>query len=142
METLHQQMKQMFNQDFSEYDFPARPMSVDDKKALEKMEASVSKVRGHYQVALPWKDEERVLPNSREMAIKRLMSPKKRFVRDPRLHHMYNLKTNEYLSSGYAVVVRIVSVGFQGERGTYRTMQQRENSALCLTARPSIEGLH
>ncbi|XP_078493996.1 uncharacterized protein LOC144749513 [Ciona intestinalis] len=105
METLHQQMKQMFQQDFSEYDFPARPMSVEDKKALEKMEASVTKVRGHYQVALPWKDEERVLPDSREMALKRLMSLKKRFVRDPRLHHMYNLKMNEYLFSGYAVVV-------------------------------------
>ncbi|XP_078486365.1 uncharacterized protein LOC144744882 [Ciona intestinalis] len=105
METLHQQMKQMFKQDFSEYDFPARPMSVEDKKALEKMEASVTKVRGHYQVALPWKDEERVLPDSREMALKRLMRLKKRFVRDPRLHHMYNLKMNEYLSSGYSVVV-------------------------------------
>ncbi|XP_078495676.1 uncharacterized protein LOC144751211 [Ciona intestinalis] len=105
METLHQKMKQMFSQDFSECDFPARPVSVEDGKALERMEASVAKVRGHCQIALPWKDEERVLPDSREMAIKRLMSLKKRFVRDPRLHHMYNLKMNEYLSSGYAVVV-------------------------------------
>ncbi|XP_077971393.1 uncharacterized protein LOC120335312 [Styela clava] len=79
--------------------------SLDDKKALVVMNDTAVKVNGRYQVALPWKDKNIKLPNNRQMAVKRLESQKRKFIRDPDLFFKYKSKINDYLDKGYAEIV-------------------------------------
>ena len=42
--------------------------SVEDKRALHVMEESVKLVDGHFQEALPWRQDPPGIPNSKPMA--------------------------------------------------------------------------
>ena len=53
---------------------------------LELMEREAVKIDGHYQLPLPLKDKELVLPNNRMPAMKRMQSLKKRFKRDEQFY--------------------------------------------------------
>ena len=100
---LHQQMERMFRNDFIEPIVASKTaMSVEDRRALAQMEASVKIVNGHYQLGLPWRKKSVRLPNSREFAMKRLNNLKKRFQRDPHLFEKYKETIDCYVSSGYA----------------------------------------
>ena len=56
-EVLHEQLKRMFNYEFSDNrQISDAPYSVEDKQFLKKAEASRTKINGHYQLELPWKE--------------------------------------------------------------------------------------
>ena len=67
------------------------------------MHKTVKKVDGHYSIGLLWKDDEPKLPNNREMALKRLLSLKRRFLKDSNLFKKYCEKMMEYIDCNYAV---------------------------------------
>ena len=46
--------------------------SVEDKRALQAMEESFTKVSGHYQIALAWRSARAKLPNNKIVAERRL----------------------------------------------------------------------
>ena len=77
-------------------------MSVEDKKALAIMEDSLKIVDGHYQVALPWKEQPPHLPSNRFMAERRLHGSKKRFLQDNALFERYKTTMQGYLERGHA----------------------------------------
>ena len=77
-------------------------MSVEDERALAIMEDSVKKVSGHYQVALPWRQQPPYLPNNRGAVEQRLYLLKKRFLRDPVFFARYKTAINDYFVKGYA----------------------------------------
>ena len=98
------QILDLLNQDFKDLELPQVPaLSVEDKRALEIMHKTVKKVEGHYSIGLLWKDDEPKLPNNREMALKRLLSLKQRFLNDSNLFKKYCEKMMEYIDCNYAV---------------------------------------
>ena len=76
--------------------------SVDDVRALSKMKSSTKMIDGHYEVALPWKNDKPLLPNNRKLASKRLECLKRKLEKDSELFEKYKDKIDEYLNLGYA----------------------------------------
>ena len=62
---------------------------------LELMEREAVKTDGHYQLPLPLKDKELVLPNNRMPAMKHMQSLKERFKRDEQFYSQYKCFMNE-----------------------------------------------
>ena len=78
------------------------PMSVEDRKALKIIENTISKVDGHYQMGLLWRQEVPYLPFNRALAEGRLQALKRRFNRDPGLEEKYRSVIDDYVTKGYA----------------------------------------
>ena len=79
-EALLQQVEKFWKTDFVDALCSSKvAMSVEDQKALKTMEDSVKIVSGHYQVALPWRNQPPYLPNNRIAAEQRLQLLRKRF---------------------------------------------------------------
>ena len=71
---LNEKMQQLFEQDFCEKSANIEfPLSVEDKLFLSKVGGSVTKLNGHYQIALPWRQECVTLPNNRVVTERRLV---------------------------------------------------------------------
>ena len=47
-------------------------LSVEEKMIVEKVERSIELSDGHYQVAIPWKEDKLSLPDNYKMAFQRL----------------------------------------------------------------------
>ena len=80
---LNEQFKNFCNREFSECiaDSELGP-SQDDQRAIAIMKKSVKLKGNHYEISLPWRDNQPCLPNSRPMALHRLGLLKKRFLRN------------------------------------------------------------
>ena len=63
---------------------------------LELMEREAVKIDGHYQLPLPLKDKELVLPNNRMAAINRMQSLEKRFERDEPFYSQYKCFMDDF----------------------------------------------
>ncbi|XP_020917576.1 uncharacterized protein LOC110254869 [Exaiptasia diaphana] len=79
-----------------------RVMSRQDKHAIKTMESSVKLKDGHYEVALPWRQEIPYLPDNRSLAEQRLKLLKKRFLADNELFLKYKGTMNDYIDKGHA----------------------------------------
>ena len=75
-------------------------LTIDEKASLEKLEESIRHVDGRYQVAIPWKDDEPVLPNNYEMALRRLLNTEKRLLKNPEIGEANTNNINQYLEKG------------------------------------------
>ncbi len=80
-----------------------KTMSVEDQRALQKMEDTIKIVNGHYMVGLPWKHDEPRLPNNKSLALSRLQSVKRKLLRDEKYAEMYKAQVSEYIDRGYAI---------------------------------------
>lgn len=77
-ETLLQQEEKFWKTDFVDSISSSKvSMSVEDERALRMMEESSKKVSGHYQIALPWRQQPPYLPNNCILADQRLQLLKK-----------------------------------------------------------------
>ncbi|MCP4798391.1 MAG: hypothetical protein GY893_00405, partial [bacterium] len=100
---LQKQLIKYFNQEFNEpLNAEHKSMSVNDKKAMKIMEDSLTFVNGHYQMAIPWKDETPSLPNNRSMAESRLAHLKRKLSRDSTMRIKYTGFIDDLLIKGYA----------------------------------------
>ena len=100
---LHRQLQRMYESDFvASQDDPYSVTSVEDRKVLGKMEGTIAKVEGHYQVALPWRSANPRLLNNKFVAVNRLNHLKRRLEKDLDLQRKYRYKIEEYLEQGYA----------------------------------------
>ena len=75
--------------------------SVEDEKVLKFLSERTQEAEDHYQVPLPWKDENIQLPDNRVVAIHRLVLLKKRLQRDPELSEAYKKTIDTDLEKGY-----------------------------------------
>ena len=66
-----------------------KSLSVQDRRTIGMMEKTITKVDGHYQIRLLWKDENVRLPENRAVAEIRLKHFKRRLERNPRLKMKY-----------------------------------------------------
>jgi len=72
-----------------------KSMSVEDHKVMKIIENTISKVDGHYQIGLLWKQEDPNLPFNRVAAEARLHHLKRRFSRDSDLEAKYRAVIEE-----------------------------------------------
>ena len=106
----------ILSQEFHDIDLPQLPcMSRDDKRALAIMEESLKKANGHYQVALPWKNNSPNFPQNREVAERRLKGLQKKLLASPALCKQYCEKMSDYVESGYASVVPVEAPAVRGK---------------------------
>ena len=95
-----------YNRDFEDLTTTSVEKSEEDKRWLEKVERGCKLVDGRYEIPLPLKISEREFPKTREVALRRLYSLKKKF-RDVNYSGQYKEFMNEMLNKGYAEVVPI-----------------------------------
>ncbi|XP_067678474.1 uncharacterized protein [Haliotis asinina] len=108
----------LFELDFSENDLGctpgARGYSIEDQQFMEKTENSIQYIDGHFQIPLPFRNE-RLMPNNREQAIKRVLWQKKKMLRDKMYHKDYVKFMDTIISKGFACEVPEKSVAFMGD---------------------------
>ena len=76
--------------------------SREDPIAYDAMCRNVKREDDHYQLPLLWRDDSCVLPDSKDVALKRLKGLKKRLQRDELLHKAYTEQMDATLNKGYA----------------------------------------
>ena len=109
--SLEKMFQRMYKQDFSESETVVSDsilknvseISCDDRKFLDIVEWRTVKKNRHYVVPLPFRDQELVMPNNKQQAVKRLMGLKRRFIRDNKFFLYYKKYMNGkgLLEKGY-----------------------------------------
>jgi hypothetical protein len=79
--------------------------SVEDQRFLVQMENSLQFVEGHYEMSLPFRNEDVMLPNNEVQAVQRLGSLKRKFQKNARFKIYYENFMEKIISKGYAEVV-------------------------------------
>ena len=96
-EALSQQVEKFWKTDFVDLISSSKvSMSVEDERALRIMEESSKKVSGHYQIALPWRQQPPYLRNNRILADRRMQ------LHDHKLFESYRATIHDYISKGNA----------------------------------------
>ena len=60
----------------------SNPMTTDEQVAMTKVSASIQEGEDYYTVGLPWRDDMPPLPDSKQMAMHRLVHTEKRLLRN------------------------------------------------------------
>ena len=76
-------------------------LTVEDKMVVEKVEKSIKFIDGHYQVAIPWKENKLSLSDNYKLALQRLQNLEKHLTRDPEVAAAYSEVIEKYLDKGY-----------------------------------------
>jgi len=109
--TLEEMFQRMYKNDFSDLkgvlennltDISGSDVSVENRKFSEIVENGTYKINNHYVVPLPFRDKDLEMPNNRSQALKRLMSLKKRFMKDNSLFKDYKGFMDNLCLKGYA----------------------------------------
>ena len=95
------------------------PFSVEDKRALKVIEETLTKVDGHYEIGLLWKDKEIHLPNNRAVAELRLQHLKRRLEQDAEIKQRYTAAINDYIIKGYAKQLTNAEESAKGHKTWY-----------------------
>jgi hypothetical protein len=100
--TLGESVERMWQTDFNDAPSVKACMSLEDVNALKIMQDSTVKIDGHYQVALPWRNDRPLLDDNRIMAEKRMKSLGAKLSKDTELKAKYVDVMEGYLNDGYA----------------------------------------
>jgi len=93
----------MFERDFSETQFPDKPLSQYDIKFMKITTEGIHQTDdNHYEIPLPLRQEQLNLPSNRAMVEKRLSQLKNRFERNPQYKKDYIAFIDDMLEKGYA----------------------------------------
>lgn len=94
-----------------EQDWPGRKREpVDVLRATELLQATTSIANGIWSAGLLWREDERIVPDSKPLALARLKSIERRMDADPDYAKAYCLKMNHYVKQGYAEEVQLESL--------------------------------
>ncbi|XP_046855980.1 uncharacterized protein LOC124449080 [Xenia sp. Carnegie-2017] len=116
MSSIRQQLQNLYNSEFSESAADVKEcLSVEDRRAKAIMDRTVKLENHQYEIGLPWKYDDPLLPYNKSMAERRLAYLKKRLERDPILHANYKATMKEYISKGHAKVVQVDKQNTQDE---------------------------
>ena len=99
---LHEDLQAMWKVESSELYDDSEPLSPEEQKVAELWETTTTVEDGRYSMAIPFKNPSPSLPNSLEMAKKRLNCLATRLQKDASLHDQYNKAMQEVLHQGYA----------------------------------------
>lgn len=100
---LTEQFRSYCNMEFNDSVYSNNSsMSSNDKRAFEIMSETAVLKEGHYEIALPWKEDTPYLENNKTVAEHRLRSLKKRLLLNPELLVRYKECIEDLLEKGYA----------------------------------------
>ena len=107
-EDVHEMFVRMYNDEFSDDNIlEGKGMSQEDLVWMKKVESACKYTsEKHYQIPLPFRDENVQLPDNLEMARWRLESLKRKLSGDKRLHQDYKAFMEEMMKNGYAEEVQ------------------------------------
>ena len=101
--TLSKQFEDFCNLEFNDSSYEPQPsMSQNDRQALLIMEKTAKLSNGHYEIALPWKNDPPLLINNKSQARQRLHLLKKRLQKDLALHTKYRDFMEDLINKRYA----------------------------------------
>ena len=101
--TLSKQFEDFCNLEFNDSSYEPQPsMSQNDRQALLIMEKTAKLSNGHYEIALPWKNDPPLLINNKSQARQRLHLLKKRLLKDLALHTKYRDFMEDLINKRYA----------------------------------------
>lgn len=80
-------------------------MSIEDKRFLQIMSNTAELQNGHYQLALPFKEDKVIIPNNRSLAKQRLKPLLKKFNKNPKFLNEYKSFLEGVIEKGYAEVI-------------------------------------
>ena len=102
-EDVHEMFVKMYNDEFRDENMEGKGMSLEDLVWLNKVESACERTcDNHYQIPLPFREENVQLPDNLQMASKRLEALKRKLCRDERLLQDYTSFMDEMLKKGYA----------------------------------------
>ena len=97
------QVSRMFNLDFSEENSKEHPLSQEERRSMENAKQGIRLCpNGHNEMPLPLKNAEVVLPNNRELALRRLIPLKKSFSSCRSYQDQYTAFMDSMFKNGYA----------------------------------------
>ncbi|PIK55915.1 hypothetical protein BSL78_07185 [Apostichopus japonicus] len=106
LRTIDEMLTSQFNYDFSERISEEIPeKSRDDHQFLQQLDKSAKLVNGHYETALPLKQEDSCMPNNKDLAVQWATNMKRRFQKDPKYYEDYKGFMQGLLDKGYAVPI-------------------------------------
>ncbi|CAH8466083.1 unnamed protein product [Dicrocoelium dendriticum] len=103
--SIETQLKMLYDGGFESAGSSHRSLSMEDKAALEIAENSVRLVEGHFEVALPWRKRQMIVPNNFVSALHRLHCLSRRLVNDPTMCERYTAALETSIAKGYAALV-------------------------------------
>ena len=105
-EDIEKSFRALYAQEFNDSSCTERMPSFEDKQWLQIVQRSIYKNdTGHYVIELPFKQEKTFLPSNYTQVLGRLLSLKKRFLKDPEFFAEYNSFINEMLNKGFLEAV-------------------------------------
>ncbi len=105
VENLNDLLIQQYNHDFPEKHAEEKEMSLEDCRFMQVMDSSAEMVDGHYQLPLPFKRDNPMMPNNRHLAEQRILSLKRKFQKNSDFHKEYSAFMETVISSGHAELV-------------------------------------
>lgn len=103
---LEELWSQQFKSDFPECKQDERlEMSREDRQFFDMASQSARLVEGHYSIALPLRNKDMKMPNSRKVAEQRALNLRRKFVKNPTFHAEYSAFMGGIIEKGYAVKV-------------------------------------
>ena len=97
-------LRKMFLLDFpEEMNSEQQAMSHEDLQFIKIMKDNVTKVEGHYQLPLPFKESSPTIPNNKKHALQRLASVKYKMLKDQKFREEYTNCVDVLLEKKYAV---------------------------------------
>ena len=125
-----------------------RGPSQEDRKFLNVVEKETKVVHGHYQVPLPFRYNDVIMPNNKEQAIKRANWQKKKMLRDSKYCSYYVAFINDVIAKGYAQRVPNQSltpmpgkVWYLSHHGIYHLKKKKRKDTVVFDCSAKSEGL-
>ena len=96
-------VSKMFTLDFNERQTDEKPLSVEDRRFLRTVREGIHQLPdGHFEMPLPLRHENLELPNSKRLALNRLLKLRGRLLSEDQFRKDYCSFMEDIISSGYA----------------------------------------
>ena len=77
-------------------------LSADDRQAITLLNSSIRHLGDRYEVGLTWKDPASLLPDNRQVGLRRFLLLETKFRKDPAYTKGYAKVMEEYIALGHA----------------------------------------
>ena len=99
--TLEDKLQHMWNHDYKDNSANEKCMSLEDKQWEKKVSATTTLREGHYEVPLPFREDDIRFPENCEQALQRLELTKKRLIANDDFRNEYSQFMSLMIEKGY-----------------------------------------
>ena len=95
-------VNKMFDIEYCERNSEGQSLSVEDRRFLDKLKSEIRQCDdGHFELPLPFREENLKMPNNRSQALKRLNSLRSRMTKNPKFQDEYQEYMSSMIDKGY-----------------------------------------